>query len=155
MTSRRKTIILVTTLCLSFALNAFQFVRGLDLKMGSGQSVHSPDEKYWLQLTSWNRLRFASDQRVFGTIELRNGAPADEPLRTFTVMPITPQWQPVFREARDFVEWSEDSKVATVTTPDFTLSINVEPVTPEKGNWKELMERAREIEEFSAKSESR
>ncbi len=156
MTPRPQPIALVSALCLSLGLNAFLFFREVEGLMGGSQSMNSPDGKYWVEVGSRVNVNpLTSDRRVYGVIELRDALPTDEPLRTFTIMPITPQNSTIYRVARDFIEWSDDSKNVTVTTPDFTLSINVEPVTPDKGNWKELMELAREMEEFSAKEESR
>lgn len=112
----------------SLLLNAYLVVREIDGSAGGGQHKQSPDMQHTVTVNSIKNLNpLSTDTEVKAVVTLHKGGIAYDRIRTFTVTPISGSSEMAYREIADPIEWSEDSKSATVTTPDFTLTINVQP----------------------------
>ena len=122
-----------TFLVISLLLNAYLVIRGIDVISGGGMHEQSPDMAHTVMINSQRNLNpFATDREVYAEISLHNGFIADERLKTVIVRPISESYDSAYRSLKDPIQWSNDSQEVTVTTPDFTLSINLHPKPPNK-----------------------
>lgn len=68
-----------------------------------------------------------ADKRVYAEVSVHRGLIADERIQTFRVSPIGAADEMAYRNLEGAIRWSDDSKTATVATPDFTLVIQLPP----------------------------
>ena len=119
------------TLLLSLLLNAFLLIRGVDFIKGFGKDAQSPDKIHTVSVMSKrNANPFAKDRQVYAEVSLYSGYISGEVLKTVVVSPLHEPSEMSYYHMKNTIKWSEDYQEVTVTTPDFTLSLNMRPIPP-------------------------
>ncbi len=70
---------------------------------------------------------FTKNKKIYSEITIHDGFIADEVIKKMTIYPISAESDMAYRNLNNPIEWDKNEKSATVTTPDFTLTINMHP----------------------------
>lgn len=96
--------------------------------MGGGIHKESPNKEYTLNLSSLkNNNPLAGESEIYSEITIHRRGISGEVIKKITVSPIQTNSEMSYRSLTNPIEWKEDSSEATVTTPDFTITVNMNP----------------------------
>lgn len=124
-----KTISIILIL-ISFGFNVYFLLKNIDVSLGGGTHMQSPDEAFTVMLNSRrNANPLANQNGVYAEITVHAGYIADKVVKKIIISPITTSDDMEYRKLEDPIKWAENSKEVTVTTPDFKLILNMGAVT--------------------------
>jgi len=122
----KKSIIIV--LILSVLLNAYLLLTKFDLVTGGGQHKQSPDEEYTVMINSHRNMNpLADSQTYYSVITLRKGFIAGDIIQKFVVSPINIRSEMQYRELKNPIQWSDDSRSVTITTSEYEIKAHIRP----------------------------
>jgi len=130
-------LFLVISLITSLSLNVYLALKDVKIITGGGQNKQSPNKEFTVMANSRrNNNPLAKNKQIYAEITLHRGYIADKVVRRITVYPISSDREMAYREIGDAIEWDKDGKKVTVNTPDFCLTLNVNPETLAGGDFK-------------------